>query len=105
MITTIPISKARVHLGELTNKVFNKENIVVLNKAGLNIAAIVSMDVIKELGLDMDTRRERNFDEALATIRERNKDIPLEEIERDIAKAVKTVREEIYQEKIQAKTK
>lgn len=54
MITSIPVSKARLKLGELTNKVFRRENIYILSKSGLPVAAIVNMeefsklDVIKE---------------------------------------------------------
>ncbi|MBI5183745.1 MAG: type II toxin-antitoxin system prevent-host-death family antitoxin [Nitrospinae bacterium] len=51
MITAIPISKARLKLGELTNRVFRKENIYILSKSGLPVAAIISMDELDKLGL------------------------------------------------------
>ena len=51
MITKIPISKARVKLGELTNKVFKKENVYILSKSGLPIAAIINMEEFERLGL------------------------------------------------------
>lgn len=51
MITSIPISKARIKLGELTNKVFRKENVYILSKSGLPIAAIINMEDFDKLGL------------------------------------------------------
>ena len=51
MITPIPISKARLKLGELTNKVFRKENVFVLSKSGLPVAAIINMEDFNKLGL------------------------------------------------------
>ena len=49
MITAIPISKARLRLGELTNKVFRKENIYIISKSGLPVAAIISMDDFEKI--------------------------------------------------------
>lgn len=51
MVSSIPISKARLHLGELTNKVFKKENVYILNKSGLPVAAIINMDDFEKLSL------------------------------------------------------
>jgi len=51
MITPIPISKARLRLGELTNKVFRKENVYILSKSGLPVAAIINMEDFDKLGL------------------------------------------------------
>ena len=51
IITLMPISKARIRLGELTNKVFRKENVYILSKSGLPIAAIIDMEDFDKLGL------------------------------------------------------
>lgn len=51
MITSIPITKARLKLGELTNKVFRKENVYILSKSGLPVAAIINMEEFNKLGL------------------------------------------------------
>ena len=51
IITLMPISKARVKLGELTNKVFRKENVYILSKSGLPVAAIIDMEDFNKLGL------------------------------------------------------
>ena len=51
MITAIPISKARLRLGELTNKVFRKENVYILSKSGLPVAAIINIEEFNKLGL------------------------------------------------------
>ena len=51
MITPIPITKARLKLGELTNNVFRKENVYILSKSGLPVAAIINMDEFNKLGL------------------------------------------------------
>lgn len=51
MITPIPISKARNNLGELTNRVFRKENVYILSKSGLPIAAIINIEDFNKLGL------------------------------------------------------
>jgi len=51
MITSIPISKARLKLGELTNKVFKRENVYILSKSGLPVAAIINMEDFNKLGI------------------------------------------------------
>ena len=51
MITSIQVSKARLKFGELTTKVFNKENIFILKKSGLPIAAVINMEEFNKLDI------------------------------------------------------
>jgi len=51
VVTSIPISKARLKLGELTNRVFSKENIYILSKSGLPVAAIINIEDFNKLDI------------------------------------------------------
>jgi prevent-host-death family protein len=92
MIKTIKASVARQQFSQLLNDVFRTENRVVVEKSGIPVAAIIPAKDLQRL---TQLEAERNNDFAiLDEMREAFKDIPAEEIEREVAKAISQVRKE-----------
>ena len=57
MITTMPITKARINLGSVVKRVnLNKEK-VILEKDGFPVAAIVDLDTIEDVTDSVDLER------------------------------------------------
>lgn len=87
MLKTINALKARRNLGQLLEEVFYKGDQFVIERAGKPMAVVISpseYEVYKE-------QREQDmkvFDE----IRKKNKGATLEEVERDVQKAIEAVR-------------
>jgi prevent-host-death family protein len=90
MTQTIAASEARQNFSQLLNRVFRREMRVVIEKSGVPVAAIVSADDLEHLRRYEEQRRE-DF-AVLDRIREAFKDVPAEEIEREVARAVAEVR-------------
>jgi len=92
MITAMPVTQARLKFGELTNKVFNKENIFILSKSGLPIAALINMDEFNKLGLT-------KVEQLNALVRDIGKQAEKKGItEEKLNKMMKETRSEVYQE-------
>ena len=93
MTQTLNVSDARKQFSSLVNKVTTEENTrILVAKSGAAVAAIVSADDLKRLEA-LDAKRERDF-AILSEISAEFSDIPSEEIEYQIAKAVAEVRSE-----------
>ncbi len=92
MTQTIKASDARQQWSELLNKVFRKETRVIVEKSGIPVAAIISTDDLERLQR-FEQEREERF-KALGETWDAFKDVPPEEIEREVAKALDTVRQE-----------
>ncbi len=90
MTLTMKASDARQQWSELLNKVFRKETRIVGEKSGMPVAAIVSAQDLETLSR-LDKERQRDFS-VLDEIGEAFKDVPPEEIEREVAKAIASVR-------------
>lgn len=106
MTQTMKISDVKNKLSSLVNEVYRKETRVLVEKAGIPVAALVSADDLERLTrLDQESQaRERRF-AVLARMREAFKDVPLEEIERETARAVAEVRAEMATEREAAATR
>lgn len=91
-IETITATEARQHFASVINRVARRETRVLIEKSGVPVAAIVSADDIARLER-LDAERDRDF-QALSVVGERFRDVPVEELEREVAKAVAEVREE-----------
>ena len=94
---TMKISEVKSHLSSLVNEVYRHKKRVIIEKSGIPVAAVVSMDELERLD-----RMQRDWDERFAAIdhmREAFKDVPPEEIERETAKAVAEVRAEMKAER------
>jgi prevent-host-death family protein len=74
------------------NKVFRKETRVIVEKSGIPVAAIISADDLDRLNR-LEAQRQKDF-AILDEMREAFKDVPAEELEREVAKAVASVRQE-----------
>jgi prevent-host-death family protein len=92
MIKTIKASVARQQFSQLLNDVYRTENRVVVEKSGIPVAAIIPAKDLQRL-TRLEAERNRDF-AILDEIREAFKDVPAEEIEREVAKALSEVRKE-----------
>lgn len=89
---TMKISDVRSHLNTLVNRVYRKETRVVVEKSGIPVAAIVSLEDLERLD-----RLERERAERFAVIDEFRKafaGVPVEEIERETDRITAEIRAE-----------
>ena len=85
--------EARKHFGEMLEGVHYRGDEVIIERAGKPMAVVIPLSRYKSMQNSMQSSR----DEVMRLIRlnwEHNKDVPLEEIERDIEEAVRAVRAE-----------
>lgn len=86
MTQTMKISDVKSKLSSIVNEVYRKETRVLVEKAGIPVAALVSADDLERLWqLDRDwdagTRSLERFSEAFA-------DVPVDELEAQIAQII-----------------
>jgi prevent-host-death family protein len=84
-------SEARQQFSQLLNEVFRRETRVLVEKSGIPVAAIISAEDLKRLGR-MEEERKRDFS-ILDEMREAFKDVPEEELEREVSKALTAARQ------------
>ncbi|MGD9892930.1 MAG: type II toxin-antitoxin system prevent-host-death family antitoxin [Dehalococcoidia bacterium] len=89
---TMKATEVRAQWSRLLNSVFRGNTRVIVEKSGVPVAAIVStQDLARWQRLEAERdRRFRALDESQAAFR----DLPDEEIEREVARALAEVREE-----------
>lgn len=96
-IQSMKISDVKNKLSSLVNEVYRKETRVLVEKAGIPVAAIVSTGDLQQLArLDAQRAARRQLVESM---REPFRGVPPEEIEEETAKAYAEVREEMRQER------
>jgi prevent-host-death family protein len=78
---TIRISEVRTRLNTLVNTVYREHTRVVVEKSGIPVAALVSIDDLERLER-LDRERETRF-AVIDEMREAFNDVPEEEIERE----------------------
>src|SRR5947209_3854896 len=100
MNQTMKISDVRGQFNNLVNQVYRKEARVVVEKAGIPVAAIVSTDDLKRLN-QFDRERAARF-AVLDELRAPFKDVPAEEIEQEVDRALNEVRAEARAERERA---
>ena len=88
---TMSVSEARKHFSETLNRVFRDEEQVVIEKNGIPVAAIVPMSVMRDAVVT--ERRRAELHAAFRAPRAEFRDIPPDEIEREIEKAIREVEE------------
>ena len=89
---TMKISDVKATLSKLVNEVYRGEKRVLIEKAGIPVAALISIQDLERL-----TRIDEEDREAWATLeamRAPFRGVPSEEIEREAAKAIAEVRAE-----------
>ncbi|MBM2826260.1 MAG: Antitoxin [Dehalococcoidia bacterium] len=97
MTQTIKASEARQQFSQLLNKVFRRETRVIVEKSGIPVAAIISAEDLKRLN-QLEAEREEYF-KALDATRETFKDVPAQEIEREVSRALAEVRRKSRKER------
>ena len=97
MTQRIKASEARQTWSKLINKVHDGDVRVIVEKDGIPVAGLVSAADLERLGL-LEAERERNFS-IVDEMREAFRDIPDEELEREITKAVEAARQELRAER------
>lgn len=93
-------SEARQNFSQILNRVFRGETRVVIEKSGIPVAAIISAADLRRFK-QWEAERARRF-KALDEIREAFKDVPDEELEREVERAVSAAREKLRLEKQRA---
>jgi prevent-host-death family protein len=92
MTKTIKVSEAVQQFSQLLNEVFRSESRVLVEKSGIPVAAIISAQDFQRLAR-LEAERNRDF-AILDELREAFKDVPPEEIEREVSRALSQVRAE-----------
>lgn len=92
MTQVINISEAREKWNEILNKVFRKEDRVVIEKSGVPVGAFISAKDLEKLN-NLDAQRMDAFS-ILEEMGAAFKDVPVEEIEKETAKALAEVRQD-----------
>lgn len=90
MTQTLNASDVRSNWSQLLNKVFRNQTRVIVEKSGIPVAAVISAEDLSRL-TRLEEQRKKRF-QAIDRMREAFKDIPAEEIEREVNKAIKQVR-------------
>jgi prevent-host-death family protein len=94
---TMKISEVKNHLSSLVNEVYRKKTRVLVEKAGIPVAALVSTEDLRQLARLDAQRAERR--RVVAAMREAFRGVPPEEIERETEKAVAEVKAEMRAER------
>ena len=100
MTQTMKVTDAREHWSAVIGAVFRRQKRVVLEKAGIPVAALVSTEDLERLRR-YDAERAADF-AVIDRMRDAFKDVPDEELEAEIAKAVEEARAELRAEREQA---
>ena len=89
---TMKISEVRARLSSLVNEVYRKEKRVLVEKSGIPVAAVDSVEDLERLRL-LDRQTEERL-AAIEQMREASEDIPPEQIERDVVAIIRDLRAE-----------
>ncbi len=91
-IETMNVSTARKQFSETLDRVHRGEARVVVEKSGIPVGAVVSMDDLEQLKR-IDRNRTKLL-EAMANIARHFEDVPEDELEREVEKAIAEVKAE-----------
>ena len=100
MTQTMTVSEARNNWSKVVNAVFRRQQRVVLEKAGIPVAALVSADDLARLQR-YDAERAAEF-AVIDRLRAAFHDVPDEELERELTRAQAEARAELRAEREQA---
>jgi prevent-host-death family protein len=87
---TMSVSESRKQYSEILNRVYRDKEQVVIEKNGIPVAAIVPMSVVRDAKMT-EERRRAELRAAFESTRAEFRDIPSDEIEREIEKAIAEV--------------
>jgi prevent-host-death family protein len=94
---TMKISDVKQQLNSLVNRVYHQETRILIEKSGIPVAGIVSVQDLRRLD-QLDRERAERF-KILDEIGDAFKDVPAEELEREVAKALAEARAELRSER------
>ena len=92
MTQVMKASDVRQQWSQLLNKVFRSQTRIVVEKSGIPVAAVISVEDLARFN-NLEELREQRF-KALDDMRDAFKDVPADEIEREVKKALNQVRAE-----------
>lgn len=92
MIQVMKASEVRQQWSQLLNKVFRNQTRVIVEKSGIPVAAVISAEDLDRFN-QLEKQRVQSF-KVLERIGEAFKDVPKEEVEREISRAILQVRAE-----------
>lgn len=92
MTQIMKASEARQQWSQLLNKVFRNQTRVVVEKSGIPVAAVISAEELDRF-IQLDEQRKERF-KALDRMRDAFKDVPVDELEQQVNRAVAEVRAE-----------
>lgn len=92
MTQIMKASEARQQWSQILNKVFRNQTRVLVEKSGIPVAAVISIEDLERF-TQLEEQRKDRF-KALDTMREAFKDVDPSEAEKEIAKAITEVRAE-----------
>jgi prevent-host-death family protein len=98
-VKTVQASEARQRLPDLLNRVYQGRTRIVVERSGIPVAAIVSVDELQQLE-SFDQQREELW-AVMQRMSEAFKDVPPDELEREVNKAVAQARKELAAERAQ----
>ena len=90
MSQTMKASQARQEFSQLLNKVFRRETRVIVEKNGIPVAAIISAQDLERFQ-QLEEQRQQHF-AAMEAISAAFQDVPDDELEREVARAVSEAR-------------
>ncbi len=90
MTQTMKASQARQEFSQLLNKVFTRETRVIVEKSGIPVAAIISAQDLERLQ-QFAEQRQQHF-AAIEAVGAAFRDVPDDELEREVARAVSEAR-------------
>lgn len=90
MTQVIKASEARQQWSQLLNKVFRDQTRIIVEKSGIPVAAVISAEDLGRF-IKLEEQREKDFT-ILDEIGEKFKNVPTQEIEQQVSKALTQVR-------------
>ena len=101
---TIKASDARQQFSDVINRVYRKQARVLVERSGIPVAAIVSVEDLARLDqLEHEQARSERF-AGLSRISETFGDVPVEELEREVERAIAEGRAAAHRERTKAAT-
>lgn len=89
MTKIIPAVEARIHFGEIMKRAFKKGERFIVEKSGIPMITILNANEYKQLIQE----REERF-KILDRIKAKLPDIPAEEVEKDVRRAIQAIRKQ-----------
>jgi prevent-host-death family protein len=89
---TMKISEVKATLSSLVNEVYRQKSRILIEKAGIPVAVLVPMNDLAQLERFDRERKERSA--VFERMQEAFKDIPSDQIERDVVAIVREMRNE-----------